>query len=90
MNTTLGIGFSSGSIYFTELVNDSGIPKLEHVETASVDFDFEDNFSRHKSSQKDLANISGEIQNYLLRRNLDVRKFLFQSGLHRLFNYTAD
>lgn len=88
MNTTLGIGFSSGSIYFTELVNDSGIPKLEHVETASVDFDFEDNFSRHKSSQKDLANISGEIQNYLLRRNLDVREVSLSIGTSQAFLIT--
>jgi Tfp pilus assembly PilM family ATPase len=88
LNTTLGIGFSAGNIYFTELINDSGVPKLEHVETAKVDFDFEDDFARHKSSQKDLANISGEIQNYIIRRNIEVKEVSLSIGTSQAFLIT--
>lgn len=83
--TTLGIGFSSNNIYFTEIINDTGVPKLEHVEAVKVEFDFEDDFSRHKSSQKDLTTISGEIQNYLTRRNTGVDKVSVSIGTSQAF-----
>jgi len=72
LNTTLGISFSSDNISFTELSNDSGKPKLEHVESLKVDFNFESDLSRYKSSQKDLTNISGEIQGYISKRGISV------------------
>ncbi len=88
MNTTLGIGFSSNNIYFTEIVNDSGTPKLTHVESVKIDFDFEDEFQRHKSSQKDLTNISGEIQNYLAKRNLNLQSVSLSIGTSQAFLIT--
>lgn len=88
MSITLGIGFSSNNIYFTEIINDNGIPKLEHVESAEIDFDFEDNFARHKSSQKDLTIISGEIQNYLAKRNLKIQNVSLSIGASQAFLIT--
>lgn len=88
MNTSLGIGFSANNIYFTEIINDSGTPKLQHVETVKVDFDFEDEFQRHKSSQKDLTNISGEIQNYISRRNLKIQNISLSIGASQAFLIT--
>ena len=88
MNTTLGIGFSGSNIYFTEMVNDSGTPKLAHVESVKVDFNFEDEFLKHKSSQKDLTNISGEIQNYLTRRNLNLQNVSLSVGTSQAFLVT--
>jgi Tfp pilus assembly PilM family ATPase len=88
MNTTLGIGFSSNNIYFTEIINESGTPKLTHVEAVKIDFDFEDEFQRHKSSQKDLTIISGEIQNYLAKRNLNIQSVSLSIGTSQAFLIT--
>lgn len=88
MNTTLGIGFSGSNIYFTEMIIDSGIPKLVHVESVKVDFNFEDGFQKHKSSQKDLTNISGEIQNYISKRNLNIQNVSLSVGTSQAFMVT--
>jgi len=66
---SLGISFSGGSIFFTELYSDSVNIRLDNVEEVKVDFDFEDEFQKFKSSQKDLTNISSEIEKYITKRN---------------------
>lgn len=71
MNTKLGIAFSGSKIYFAELVSENETVKLINVDSAQVDFDFEDSFHKHKSNQKELTNISGEIQNYISKRKPD-------------------
>ncbi len=70
LSKSLGISFSGSNIFFTELTNESGKIKLEHVEEVKTDFNFEDQFHKHKSNTKDLTNISGEVQNYMVRRNI--------------------
>jgi Tfp pilus assembly PilM family ATPase len=76
MNKSLGIGFSSSSIYFTELSTVSGSvnAKADHIESIDVDFDFDDDLGKHKSSQKDLTNISSEISTYVKKRGLNTGK----------------
>lgn len=88
MTKSLGIGFSSNNIHFTELVKESGSPKVNHIESAVIDFDFEDELSRHKSSQKELTNISGEIQNYITKRNLDISTASVSIGTSQAFLIT--
>lgn len=88
MNTTLGIGFSSDNIYFTEVINDAGSPKVTHVESVKINFDFEDEFARHKSSQKDLTIISSEIQAYLSKRRLNVQSASISIGTSQAFLIT--
>jgi len=88
LNKSLGIGFSSNNIYFTELVKESGAPKVNHIESDKIDFDFEDELSKHKSSQKDLTNISGEIQNYISKRNLDISSVSVSIGTSQAFLIT--
>jgi Tfp pilus assembly PilM family ATPase len=84
----LGIGFSGNNISFTEIVMESGLPKLTHVETLKVNFNFEDDFARYKSSQKDLTNISSEIQDYLTKRNLNVTSAALSIGTSQAFLVT--
>jgi Tfp pilus assembly PilM family ATPase len=84
----LGISFSSNNIYFTELTSDSGAAKLENVESVKVDFDFEDEYSRYKSSQRDLTNISGEITSYIARRNLHITSASLSIGTSQAFLVT--
>ncbi len=74
MSRSLGIGFSGNTIYFTELLGDEMNTKVDHIESVKIDFDFEDEFGKYKSSQKDLTNISSEISTYITKRNLDVKK----------------
>lgn len=74
MSTTLGIGFSGNHIYFTELVGDAANPKVDHIESIKLDFDFEDELGKYKSSQKDLTNISSEISTYVAKRGLNISK----------------
>lgn len=88
LSRSLGIAFSSGSICFTELVNDSGVPKVDNVESVKVDFNFEDDLGKHKSSQKDLTNISGEIQAYISRRNIDIQNVSLTIGASQAFLIT--
>lgn len=85
MSTTLGIGFSGGSIHFTEITKEAGSFRLANVETAAVDFNFEDDFARYKSSQKDLTNISSEIQDYLTRRKLNITSAAVSIGTSQSF-----
>lgn len=72
MKRSLGIGFSGSKIYFTELSGTGEIVKAENIESVKVDFDFEDELGKYKSSQKDLTNISSEISTYIAKRNLEV------------------
>lgn len=74
MSKTLGIGFSGSRINFTELSGNSKNPKVDHIESARVDFNFEEELGKFKSSQKDLTNISSEISTYITKRNLDIKK----------------
>jgi Tfp pilus assembly PilM family ATPase len=74
LNRSLGIGFSGSRIYFTELIGTDGGPKVDHIESVNVDFDFEDELGKYKSSQKDLTNISSEISTYITKRNLNINK----------------
>lgn len=74
MSRSLGIGFSGNNIYFTELLGDGNNPKVDHIETVKLDFNFEDELGKFKSSQKDLTNISSEISTYVTKRNLDIKK----------------
>ncbi len=74
MNRSLGIGFSGNNIYFTELLGDGKNPKVDHIETVKLDFNFEDELGIYKSSQKDLTNISSEISTYVTKRNQDIKK----------------
>lgn len=74
LSRSLGIGFSGNTIYFTELLGDSKTTRVDHIESVKVDFNFEDELGKYKSSQKDLTNISGEISTYITKRNLDINK----------------
>ncbi len=85
---SLGVSFSSNRISYTELVLDSGIPVLEHVESSGVDFDFESDLSVYKSNQKALANISDEIQQYFNKRNLNYSSVSLSIGTSQAFLIT--
>ncbi len=74
MSRSLGIGFSGNTIYFTELLGDEKTTKVDHIEQVKVDFNFEDELGKYKSSQKDLTNISSEISTYITKRNLNIKK----------------
>lgn len=74
MNKSLGIGFSGNRIYFTEISGIKDSFKVENTESVKVDFNFEDDLGKFKSSQKDLTNISSEIRTYLSKRNIDYTK----------------
>lgn len=74
MSRSLGIGFSGNSIYFTELLGDEKTTRVDNIESVKVDFNFEDELGKYKSSQKDLTNISGEISTYISKRNLNIGK----------------
>jgi Tfp pilus assembly PilM family ATPase len=87
---SLGIGFSSSSIYFTELstVAGTGNAKADHIESVKVDFDFDDDLGKHKSSQKDLTNISSEISTYVKKRSLSISKAALSIGTSQAFLVT--
>ena len=87
-NRALGISFSSNKICYTELVLDSDVPVLDHVECNESDFDFEEDLSRYKSSQKDLTNISGDIQKYLNKRNRSYNNVSLAIGTSQAFLIT--
>jgi Tfp pilus assembly PilM family ATPase len=89
LTRSLGISFSSNQICFTELSAESGKIKLDNAESVLVDFDFEDEFYKHKSSQKDLSSISGEIQNYLSRRNFAEADIALTIGTSQAFLITV-
>jgi Tfp pilus assembly PilM family ATPase len=84
----LGVSFSSGKIYYTELFLESGIPVLDHVETAEIDFDFESELSAYKSNQKALTNISDEIQKYINKRALEYSNVSLAIGTSQAFLIT--
>jgi Tfp pilus assembly PilM family ATPase len=74
LNRSLGIGFSGNTIYFTELLGDEKSTRVDHIESVKLNFNFEDELGKYKSSQKDLTNISSEISTYITKRNLDIKK----------------
>lgn len=74
MKRSLGISFSSDKIYFTEVTGDNEVLKLDHTSFASVDFDFEDEMSKHKSVQRDLDNVAHELSKYISKRNRNYDK----------------
>lgn len=88
MNTSLGIAFTGSNILFSEAVRENGVNKLNHVESININFDFEDSFFRHKSNQKDLTNIASEIQNYVSRRELNVKDAALAIGSSQAFMLT--
>ena len=88
LNRSLGISFSSDKIYFTEIISDSGLPVLDHIESAITDFNFEEDLSQYKSNQKVLTNISGDIQNYLSKRNLEYSTVSAAIGTSQAFLIT--
>jgi len=85
---SLGVSFSSNRINYTELVLDTGIPVLEHVESSDVDFDFESDLSVYKSNQKALTNVSDEIQKYFNKRNLNYSSVSLSIGTSQAFLIT--
>jgi Tfp pilus assembly PilM family ATPase len=74
LSRSLGIGFSGNTIYFTELLGDEKTTRVDHVEAVKMDFNFEDDLGKYKSSQRDLTNISSEIGTYITKRNLNIKK----------------
>lgn len=88
MNTGLGIAFSGSNIFFSEVIQDNGILKLNNLENVNVNFDFEDSYLRHKSNQKDLTNIASEIQNYVSKRDLVLREAALAIGTSQAFMLT--
>ena len=88
MSKSLGISFSGNNIFFTELASDSAGIKLEHVEEVKTDFNFEDEFHKHKSNTKDLTNISGEIQSYITKRNITDSDISVTIGASQAFLIT--
>lgn len=73
MKRSLGIGFSGSKIYFTELSGTGANARAENIDSVKVDFDFEDELGKYKSSQKDLTNISSEISTYIAKNNLVIQ-----------------
>lgn len=88
MNRSLGIGLSGSRIYFTELSGTSDSPKVDHIESVKVNFDFEDDLGKFKSSQKDLANISSEISTYISKRGLTITKAALTLSSSQAFTLT--
>jgi len=88
LNTGLGIAFSGSNIFFSEVIQDNGILKLNNLENVNVNFDFEDSYLRHKSNQKDLTNIASEIQNYVSKRDLVLREAALAIGTSQAFMLT--
>jgi len=82
---SLGISFSSNKIYFTELSYEAGNVMLDHVDTAEVEFNFEEDLSKLKSNQKALTNISSEIQKYFRKRNSTFSKISVTIGTSQAF-----
>jgi Tfp pilus assembly PilM family ATPase len=89
LDRSLGISFSSDKIYFTELVSDAGIPVLDFIDSAGTNFNFEEDLSQYKSNQKVLTNISGDIQNYLSKRNLNYKSVSAAIGTSQAFILTV-
>jgi Tfp pilus assembly PilM family ATPase len=85
---SLGVSFSSKRISYTELVLDSGVAVLDHVESTDVDFDFESELSLYKSNQKALTNISDEIQKYFNKRNVKYSGVSLSIGTSQAFLIT--
>lgn len=88
MNRSLGIGLSGSRIYFTELSGSQEAPKVDHIESVKVNFDFEDDLGKFKSSQKDLANISSEISTYISKRGLTITKAALTLSSSQAFTLT--
>jgi len=88
LNICLGISFSGNRIFFSEIISDNGSFKLNNLDNVQVNFDFEDSFFKHKSSQKDLTNIAAEIQNYLSKRVITFHDAALTIGTAQAFIIT--
>jgi Tfp pilus assembly PilM family ATPase len=88
LNKSLGISFSSNYIYFTELSGDTGYPKLENIDSVKMDFDFDQELGLHKGNNKELTNISGEIDTYVTKRNLKQSRVSVSIGTSQAFLIT--
>ena len=89
LDRSLGISFSSDKIYFTELVSDAGIPVLDFLDSTVTSFNFDEDLSHYKSNQKILTNISGDIENYLSKRNLNYKSVSAAIGTSQAFIITV-
>lgn len=88
MSVCLGISFSGNSIFFSELNSENGSVKLNNTSSVKINFDFEDSFYRHKSSQKDLTNIAAEIMNYVSKRDTAIYDAALTLGTSQAFLLT--
>jgi len=88
VTSNLGIAFSGNNIFFSELASENESVKLNNIECIPVDFNFEDSYFRHKSSQKDLTNIANEIQNYITKRGLVIFDAALTIGTSQAFILT--
>lgn len=85
INKSLGIGFSSDQIVFTELISETDSTKLNYTEAVKVDFNFEEELWKYKSSQKVLTNISSEIQKILHKRGTNFSNISLTIGTSQAF-----
>jgi len=70
------------------MISENGSFKLNNLDNAEIDFDFEDSFFKHKSNQKDLTNIAAEIQNYISKRVLTIHDAALTIGTTQAFILT--
>jgi hypothetical protein len=85
---TLGVSFSSDKIFYTELVMDAGVPVVDYVDSAEIDFDFDEDLSNYKSNQKTITNVSGDLQKYLDKRNIRYKSVSLAIGTSQSFILT--
>jgi Tfp pilus assembly PilM family ATPase len=89
LDRSLGISFSSDKIYFTELASDGSTPIVDFLDSTGTSFNFDEDLSHYKSNQKILTNISGDIQNYLTKRNLNFKSVSAAIGTSQAFIITV-
>jgi len=82
---TLGISFSGDTIYFSELSYREGLLRLEKAGHTKAGFDFSNDFSQFKSSQKEILNISSEIKNFLNSNNITTDNVSVSIGAEQAF-----
>lgn len=85
---SLGISLSSDEMCFTEISYCEGLVKLEKASTVKSSFCFSDEMGKHKSNQKELMNISGEIKNYVENTNLNHETVSVSIGSDQAFTVT--
>jgi Tfp pilus assembly PilM family ATPase len=85
---TLGVSFSSNKIFYTELVMDTGVPVVDYVDSAEIDFNFDEDLSNYKSSQKTITNVSGDLQKYFDKRRIAYKNVSLTIGTSQSFILT--